>query len=72
MLMVAGVCFMQELLLHVFTRILLTVKPKGAQSLLTSAFAPLIRVSYGRMVIMARPCTVVLCCVGLLCVALFV
>lgn len=33
--------------------------------LLTSAIAPLIRLSYGRMVIMALPYTVVLTCVGL-------
>lgn len=36
--------------------------------LLTSALAPLIRLSYGRMVWMALPYTVVLTCVGLLCV----
>lgn len=34
--------------------------------LLTSAIAPLIRLSYGRMVIMALPYTLVLSCVGLL------
>lgn len=39
--------------------------------LLTSALAPLIRLSYGRMVIMALPYTVVLGGVGLLCVSLF-
>ena len=36
--------------------------------LLTSALAPLIRLSYGRMVWMALPYTVVLTLVGLLCV----
>lgn len=36
--------------------------------LLTSALAPLIRLSYGRMVLMALPYTVVLTLVGLLCV----
>lgn len=36
--------------------------------LLTSALAPLIRLSYGRMVLMALPYTVVLTIVGLLCV----
>ena len=40
--------------------------------LLTSALAPLIRLSYGRMVIMALPYTVVLGSVGLLCVSLFI
>jgi NhaB family Na+:H+ antiporter len=40
--------------------------------LLTSALAPLIRLSYGRMVIMALPYTVVMGTVGLLCVMLFV
>jgi Na+:H+ antiporter, NhaB family len=40
--------------------------------LLTSALAPLIRLSYGRMVIMALPYTVVLGGVGLACVALFI
>jgi NhaB family Na+:H+ antiporter len=40
--------------------------------LLTSALAPLIRLSYGRMVIMALPYTVVMSCVGLLCVILFI
>ncbi|MEZ5573175.1 MAG: sodium/proton antiporter NhaB [Halioglobus sp.] len=40
--------------------------------LLTSAVAPLIRLSYGRMVIMALPYTVVMGGVGLLCVALFI
>jgi Na+:H+ antiporter, NhaB family len=39
--------------------------------LLTSALAPLIRLSYGRMVIMALPYTVVMGGVGLACVALF-
>lgn len=37
--------------------------------LLTSALAPLIRLSYGRMVWMALPYTIVLTLVGLLCVA---
>ena len=36
--------------------------------LLTSALAPLIRLSYGRMVWMALPYTIVLTLVGLLCV----
>lgn len=36
--------------------------------LLTSALAPLIRLSYGRMVVMALPYTLVLTLVGLLCV----
>ena len=36
--------------------------------LLTSALAPLIRLSYGRMVLMALPYTLVLTVVGLLCV----
>lgn len=36
--------------------------------LLTSALAPLIRLSYGRMVLMALPYTIVLTLVGLLCV----
>jgi NhaB family Na+:H+ antiporter len=40
--------------------------------LLTSALAPLIRLSYGRMVLMALPYTVVLGGVGLLCVVLFI
>ncbi len=40
--------------------------------LLTSALAPLIRLSYGRMVIMALPYTVVLGGVGLVCVTLFI
>lgn len=40
--------------------------------LLTSALAPLIRLSYGRMVIMAFPYTIVMGGVGLTCVALFV
>lgn len=40
--------------------------------LLTSALAPLIRLSYGRMVIMALPYTIVLGSVGFLCVMLFV
>ncbi len=40
--------------------------------LLTSALAPLIRLSYGRMVIMALPYTLVLGGVGLTCVTLFV
>jgi NhaB family Na+:H+ antiporter len=40
--------------------------------LLTSALAPLIRLSYGRMVIMAAPYTLVMGGVGLLCVMLFI
>jgi NhaB family Na+:H+ antiporter len=40
--------------------------------LLTSAIAPLVRLSYGRMVIMALPYTVVLGGVGLLSVMLFI
>tara|TARA_R110002110_G_scaffold14698_1_gene67650 strand:- start:75106 stop:76647 length:1542 start_codon:yes stop_codon:yes gene_type:complete len=40
--------------------------------LLTSALAPLIRLSYGRMVIMALPYTVVMGGIGLLCVTLFI
>ncbi|MEP5569369.1 MAG: sodium/proton antiporter NhaB [Halioglobus sp.] len=40
--------------------------------LLTSALAPLIRLSYGRMVIMAFPYTIVLGSVGLICVMLFI
>jgi NhaB family Na+:H+ antiporter len=36
--------------------------------LLTSALAPVIRLSYGRMVIMALPYTAILTCVGLCCV----
>jgi NhaB family Na+:H+ antiporter len=40
--------------------------------LLTSALAPLIRLSYGRMVIMAIPYTLVMGGVGLACVALFI
>ena len=40
--------------------------------LLTSALAPLIRLSYGRMVMMALPYTVVLGSVGIICVMLFV
>src|SRR5690606_16782327 len=39
--------------------------------LLTSALAPLIRLSYGRMVLLALPYTVVLTVVGFLCVWLF-
>jgi NhaB family Na+:H+ antiporter len=39
--------------------------------LLTSALAPLIRLSYGRMVIMALPYTVVMGGTGLACVAMF-
>lgn len=39
--------------------------------LLTSALAPLIRLSYGRMVIMALPYTIVLSLVGLFCVEFF-
>ena len=40
--------------------------------LLTSALAPLIRLSYGRMVIMALPYTLVLGGVGMTCVMLFI
>lgn len=40
--------------------------------LLTSALAPLIRLSYGRMVVMALPYTIVMGTVGLTCVSLFV
>ncbi len=40
--------------------------------LLTSALAPLIRLSYGRMVIMALPYTMVLSTVALICVNLFI
>ncbi len=40
--------------------------------LLTSALAPLIRLSYGRMVIMALPYTLVMGSVALICVVLFV
>lgn len=40
--------------------------------LLTSAVAPLIRLSYGRMVIMALPYTIVMGSVGALCVSLFI
>ena len=39
--------------------------------LLTSAVAPLIRLSYGRMVVMAVPYTIVMGGVGLLCISLF-
>jgi NhaB family Na+:H+ antiporter len=39
--------------------------------LLTSALAPLIRLSYGRMVLLALPYTIVLTVVGFLCVYLF-
>ncbi|MBC6906902.1 sodium/proton antiporter NhaB [Saccharophagus sp. K07] len=39
--------------------------------LLTSALAPLIRLSYGRMVLMALPYTITLSVVGLACVSLF-
>jgi NhaB family Na+:H+ antiporter len=39
--------------------------------LLTSAVAPLVRLSYGRMVIMAVPYTIVMGGVGMLCVSLF-
>jgi NhaB family Na+:H+ antiporter len=39
--------------------------------LLTSALAPLIRLSYGRMVIMALPYTIVMGGIGLACVSLF-
>jgi NhaB family Na+:H+ antiporter len=39
--------------------------------LLTSAVAPLVRLSYGRMVIMAIPYTIVMGGVGLFCVAWF-
>lgn len=40
--------------------------------LLTSALAPLIRLSYGRMVLMALPYTAVLSVVGLFCVSYFI
>ena len=40
--------------------------------LLTSALAPLIRLSYGRMVVMALPYTLVMGSVGLVCVILFI
>lgn len=40
--------------------------------LLTSALAPLIRLSYGRMVLMALPYTIVLTTVGVLCVSFLV
>ncbi|PLW68880.1 sodium/proton antiporter NhaB [Pseudohalioglobus lutimaris] len=40
--------------------------------LLTSALAPLIRLSYGRMVIMALPYTLVMGTIGLACVSLFI
>lgn len=40
--------------------------------LLTSAVAPLIRLSYGRMVVMALPYTIVMGGVGMLCVSLFI
>ena len=40
--------------------------------LLTSALAPLIRLSYGRMVLMAMPYTIVMTGVGVTCVALFI
>ncbi|MFT4519474.1 MAG: NhaB family Na+:H+ antiporter [Halioglobus sp.] len=40
--------------------------------LLTSALAPLIRLSYGRMVIMAFPYTIVMGSVGFICVSLFI
>lgn len=40
--------------------------------LLTSALAPLIRLSYGRMVIMALPYTIVMGGVGLACVTMFI
>lgn len=40
--------------------------------LLTSAIAPLVRLSYGRMVVMALPYTLVLGSVGLLSVMLFI
>lgn len=40
--------------------------------LLTSALAPLVRLSYGRMVVMAIPYTIVMGGVGLTCVALFI
>ena len=36
--------------------------------MLTSALAPLIRLSYGRMVWMALPYTIVLSLIGLLCI----
>lgn len=40
--------------------------------LLTSALAPLIRLSYGKMVIMALPYTLVLAIVGITCVSFFI
>jgi NhaB family Na+:H+ antiporter len=40
--------------------------------LLTSALAPLIRLSYGRMVVMALPYTLVLTAVGMTCIWLFI
>ena len=40
--------------------------------LLTSALAPLIRLSYGRMVLMALPYTLVLSIVGVSCVTIFI
>jgi NhaB family Na+:H+ antiporter len=40
--------------------------------LLTSALAPLIRLSYGKMAFMALPYTIVLGGVGVLCVNLFI
>lgn len=40
--------------------------------LLTSAIAPLVRLSYGRMVVMALPYTIVMSVVGLLCVVYLV
>jgi NhaB family Na+:H+ antiporter len=39
--------------------------------LLTSALAPLIRLSYGKMVVMAMPYTIVLTTVGLICISIF-
>jgi len=50
------------------------VTPNGQAAflfLLTSALSPLIRLSYGRMVIMALPYTIVMTLVGLLAVELW-
>ncbi|MFT6101829.1 MAG: NhaB family Na+:H+ antiporter [Granulosicoccus sp.] len=44
----------------------------GFLFLLTSALTPLIRLSYGRMVIMALPYTIVLGSVGLVSLLLFI
>ena len=52
-----------------------TLTPNGQAAflfLLTSALAPLIRLSYGRMVVMALPYTIVLGSVGLITVYLFI